>query len=312
MKMKLVCMGLFVGLMLISCKPSGKDVELLSKEENKALFDSVRNQMHISPGVWRPLFNSEQIFWISPPWSSSQYIYVDFTEAIFVGESVAYLSHVSGVLPTLFNYELPLVEWRRQGDVISYERNLGNYMDFGGEVRPSGPSSASMKLWIRNKTSETLEDITLQTCGYLHPIKEFGAVTNANKHVHTADSGWIGLDKLWPLKGNFSENGSYGIGWRGGPSLCDLPFIIASSESGDHHVAMTWFEHTISFIGNVRHPCFHADPRFPDIEPGETASIHGEMVFFEGSLEEFGTYLIDNYSLSCMTNQEIIRDDDKE
>jgi hypothetical protein len=302
MKTRIILNGIILAMVLLSCQQKQGQVELLSKEENKNLFDSIRNQLHISPGWWRPLFNSEQIFWISPPWASSQYIYVDFPEAIFIGETPAYLSHVSGVLPTLFNYKLPLVEWKRDGDRIYYERNLGDYMDFGGEVMPSGTHSASMKLWITNKTDEPLEDITLQTCGYLYPIKEFAAVTNTNKHVHLPDSGWVSLDELWPMPDDIPEKGVFGVGWRGGKKVSDLPFIIASDESGEHHVAWTWFEHTVSFIGNIRHPCFHADPFFPDLAPGETAAIHGEMVFFEGSLEDFGTYLMDNYSLSCMTD----------
>ena len=39
-------------------------------------------------------------------------------------------------------------------------------------------------------------------------------------------------------------------------------------------------------LGVPRHPCVHADPRFPDLAPGEGASIRGKLIFFEGSLDE--------------------------
>ncbi len=52
-------------------------------------------------------------------------------------------------------------------------------------------------------------------------------------------------------------------------------------------MAMTWLNDTISMVANPNHPCVHADPKFKDLEPGEAASIHGKLVFFEGRLEDF-------------------------
>lgn len=40
------------------------------------------------------------------------------------------------------------------------------------------------------------------------------------------------------------------------------------------------------------HPCFHADPFFPDLSPGERKGIQGEIIFFEGSLTEFEDFLL--------------------
>jgi hypothetical protein len=282
-----------IGIFLFSCKQQPRqETALPSTEVNKSVFDSIRNQMHICPGKWRPLFKSEQIFWVSPPWASSEYIYVDFPEAIFVDETPAYLSHVSPVLPTLFNYKLPEVEWKVRNGVYYYIRILKNYMDFGGEVSRSAPNITSMTLWINNTSAQELKNITLQTCAYLYPIKEFSEVTNANKFIHTKDSGWVSLDRLWPPKPHgFPENGTYRIGWRSGLALSDLPFIIAASREPNHLVAMTWFDHTLSFIANTSHPCFHADPFFPDLQPGESVRIQGAFIFFEGSLEDFEQYL---------------------
>ena len=55
-------------------------------------------------------------------------------------------------------------------------------------------------------------------------------------------------------------------------------------------VGMTWHKNTHSLIGNLNHPCMHADPIFPDIEPGQERRIRGELLFFEGSLEAFGEW----------------------
>ena len=38
-------------------------------------------------------------------------------------------------------------------------------------------------------------------------------------------------------------------------------------------------------IGNSDHPCLHVDPILPDLAPGASHAIEGELRFFEGSLE---------------------------
>lgn len=59
------------------------------------------------------------------------------------------------------------------------------------------------------------------------------------------------------------------------------------SNKAERLVALTWYENTYSLICNPDHPCFHADPFFPDIQPGRRAQIHGELLFFEGTLDQF-------------------------
>ena len=72
---------------------------------------------------------------------------------------------------------------------------------------------------------------------------------------------------------------------------CSTSVIVTVSQKGDRIVAMTWGENTYSLIGNPTHPCMHADPFFPDLEPDQEARIHGELLFFEGSLDAFGEWL---------------------
>jgi hypothetical protein len=63
--------------------------------------------------------------------------------------------------------------------------------------------------------------------------------------------------------------------------------MLCRSNAAEHWVAMTWHEHTYSLVGNPERPCLHADPFFPDIRSGDTATIRGHLVFFEGPLESF-------------------------
>jgi len=61
--------------------------------------------------------------------------------------------------------------------------------------------------------------------------------------------------------------------------------MACRSNQAERLVAMTWYEDTYSLIGNPRHPCLHADPRFADLAPGEMASIRGAIIFAEGGLD---------------------------
>ncbi len=311
MKLKTLLICIVSAYMLASNLYAQKDIELPSFEVNQVVKDSIMNKIHIHPGAWRPLYNSEQIFWISPPWKADQYIYIDFPEAIFIhssypntefnplDEPVMYLSHVSDLLPAFFNYKLSKVIWEESDTMIRYERELENFVSFGGEVRISDSNSTSLILWIKNNTNDTLRNILLQTCAYLYPIKEFNQGNNENKYIHTRDSGWISLDKVLKvpeITRLYSENGKYRIGWLKGSKLADFPIIIASSKNNNHHIAWTWYENTYSLTGNPGHPCFHADPYFPDIKPNETKTIKGELIFYEGTLTDFSDYLKNNYA----------------
>ena len=91
------------------------------------------------------------------------------------------------------------------------------------------------------------------------------------------------------------ESGRYRLGWRGGKAVADWRVMVTLSNAGARLVAMTWFEHTLSLVHNPQHPCMHADPRFPDLAPGERAAIEGEILFFEGTLAEFEALLLGSW-----------------
>ena len=64
--------------------------------------------------------------------------------------------------------------------------------------------------------------------------------------------------------------------------------VSGSGEEGTPKrlIALTWENDTYMLFANPRHPCMHADPRVPDIPPGETATVHGRLIFFEGTMDE--------------------------
>jgi hypothetical protein len=260
---------------------------LPSIEDNLANFNSHVNKLKITPGQWRPMFNSEQICWISPKWGSQEYIYLDFPEAIFIDQQLIYLSHISDRFRAMYNYQLPKVQWKGNDSILYYDRNLGSKIFFGGEVKIENEDSVSLKLWINNLTEDTLKNILLQTCSFLHQIKEFDIKSDSNKFIHTKGKGWITLEDALSNRNSLPADGKFRAGWREGPAVSDIPVIIATSVNKTHFVAMTWFENTYSFIGNAEHPCFHADPFFPDIFPGETKYIHGAIIFYQGNFQEF-------------------------
>ncbi len=246
-------------------------------------YETHAKGIRILPGAWRPHYRWEHIAWVSPPWPSQDYVWLDFPEAIFTSQGLLFLSHVNPPIPTVF-HDLPPVAWRRLPDGIGYERRLPNGVRFSGSLRKQNDGVVALELRLRNGTAEPLNNITLQTCAFLRAIREFGEYTNTNKYVHLARHGWL------PLSASLPEDaaGPYRVGWRTrGRPVADLPVAVVVSSQAPRLMAMTWMADTLSMVGNPKHPCIHADPKFKDLEPGQQASIRGKLIFFEGRLEEF-------------------------
>ena len=87
--------------------------------------------IRIVPGQWRPHCPYEQIAWVSPPWPSQDYVWLDFPEAVFTTTGLHYLSHVNPAVPSLF-HDLPRVPWQNEEGGISFKRTLPNDARFGG------------------------------------------------------------------------------------------------------------------------------------------------------------------------------------
>ncbi len=245
-------------------------------------YDTQAKGLRIVPGAWRPHYPWEHIAWVSPPWPSQDYLWLDFPEAVFTTRGLLFLSHINPAAPALYE-TWPAVSWRMAADGIAFERELPNGVRFGGSLR-AGTSLVEMELFIRNQSKEPLERITLQTCAFLRAIREFADYTLENKFVHTP-AGWIALPKAM---GGEAGVGPYRVGWRrSGKLAADWPVLATVSNRGPRLVAMTWNRATLSMVGNPNHPCMHADPVFPDLAPGESHTIRGRLIFVEGKLEDF-------------------------
>ncbi len=262
--------------------------------EKKETYETEAKGIRILPGQWRPHYPFEQIAWVSPTWPSQDYIWLDFPEAIFTNIGLIFLSHVNPSFPVVFP-DLPKVFWQVLPNGIAFERKLPNGIKFGGSVLKKEDQVVALSLYIDNGSSQPLKEIKLQTCAYLRGIKEFADYTLDNKLVHVPERGWMKFDEA---RKTGVVPGRFHLGWRGGPKSADLPVMVTVSSQPDRLVAMTWYQHTLSMVGNPRHPCMHADPFFPDIEPGQRAEIYGELLFFDGTLAKFQAWFVERWRVN--------------
>lgn len=247
-------------------------------------YETQAKGIRIFPGKWRPHYPWEHIAWISPSWPSQDYLWLDFPEAIFTSQGLLYLSHVNPGIDAAFS-DLPKVPWREVPNGIAFDRQLPNGVSFGGSVTKQTDTPVALELQIKNGSAQSLKNIELQTCAYLRGIREFSDYTRDNKFVHVPGEGWTPLSQAVNLKEGSSP---YRVGWRTkGKPVADWPVMATRSNKAERWVGMTWGKDTLSLIGNQNHPCMHADPKFKDLEPGEAATIHGAIFFFEGKLADF-------------------------
>ncbi len=258
---------------------------LHARTELRSTYENHVAGIRIKPGHWRPHYPWEHIAWVSPSWPSQDYLWMDFPEAIFTSQGLIYLSHINPPIDTVYGDSLPAVAWSETGDGISFERVLPSRIAFGGSLKKGSDHTVDLELHIHNGSGEALNDITLQTCAFLRGIKEFADYTRENKFIHTAKKGWVTMEAARDLP---QGDQPYRVGWRTrGNPVADVPLVAMVSNQAERLVAFTWGKNTLSMVSNPNHPCFHADPRFPDLEPGENASVTGKLIFFEGKLADF-------------------------
>ncbi len=183
------------------------------------------------------------------PWSGGGYVVVDVPEAIWhehEGKSeLLYLAHTH--VPTRWTQEnvpLPPVEWTRDArGNLNVERTLPNDVTFGARLSPMA-DHVIMELWITNSSPHRLTGLRVQNCVMLGSATGFARLTNDNKHFAA-------------------------------------PYVACRHEAGDRWVITAW-QHCSRAWGNVHCPCMHADPTFPDCDPGATHRLRGRLSFYEG------------------------------
>lgn len=179
------------------------------------------------------------------PWDMTSYVVVDVPEAIWSNLGLTYLAHTH--VETIWERQhqsLPPLEWHREpAGALVLERVLPNGIEFGSRVVPH-LDHIEMKMWLKNGTAETLSDLRVQNCVMLKGAAGFTAQTNDNNRFVA-------------------------------------PFAVCHDETGKRWVITAW-EPIHRVWGNERCPCLHADPKFPDCEPGDTQVLRGWLSFYEG------------------------------
>jgi hypothetical protein len=187
----------------------------------------------------------ETKFSVFTPWDPKSYVVVDVPEAIWSNLGLTYLAHTHiDTIWTKQGIELPKLEWNRHpGGRLDIERELPNGIAFGVKVEPMR-ESVRMEMWLKNGTRQRLSDLRIQICVMPKMAAGFAEQTNENKVFRD-------------------------------------PYAACRSSDGERWVITAW-ENCHRPWGNERCPCFHSDPKFPDLEPGQMHRLRGWLSFYEG------------------------------
>ncbi len=187
----------------------------------------------------------ETKFSVFTPWDPNSYVVVDVPEAIWSNLGLTYLAHTHiDTIWTKQGMELPKLEWNRRADgSLDIERKLPNGIAFGVKAVP-GREAVRMEMWLENGTDEKLTDLRVQICVMTKMAAGFAGQTNENK-------------------------------------VLTNPYVACRSEDGRRWIITAW-EGCHRPWANEQCPCFHSDPKFPDLEPGRRHRLRGWLSFFEG------------------------------
>ena len=197
----------------------------------------------------------ETKFSVFLPWDPNSYVVVDLPEALWDDGKLQFLAHTH--IPTVWQekgVELKRREWRRHANGRLTNRF---YLPDGRVIRAEvSPTAAfvDMKLHFKNRSSRAIRGGRVQICVMLKGAAEFNAQTNNNKQ--------------FPPTGESSDG-------------LTTNFTAVHSVDGNRSIVTLWTR-MVKPWANSRCPCIHADPKFPDVEPGEEATLHGRLFFHEG------------------------------
>lgn len=179
------------------------------------------------------------------PWGG--YVVIDVPEAVWCEKELVYLAHKH--IPTKWEKKgiaLERFDWTREADgALTSKRTLPDGLAISVRFDAEA-DGARMELRLKNGSDHRLSGLWAQVCVMLKGAPGFNAQTKDNK-VKVADAG-----------------------------VCAV-----RSEDGKRCIA-TVFEKP-KLWENPPCPCIHADPLFPDLEPGQEAVSHGRVFVYEGS-----------------------------
>ncbi len=179
------------------------------------------------------------------PWDLNSYVVVDVPEAIWSNLGLTCLAHTH--IDTIWTQQgiaLPKLEWNRRPDgSLDIERTLPNGIAFGVKAVPAR-DAVRMEMWLKNGTDQRLTDLRVQMCVMTKMAAGFAEQTNKNK-------------------------------------VFTNPYVACRSADGKRWIITAW-EGCHRPWGNEQCPCFHSDPKFPDLEPGQRHRLRGWLSFYEG------------------------------
>ena len=187
----------------------------------------------------------ETKFSVFTPWDANSYVVVDVPEAIWSNLGLTFLAHTHiDTIWTKQGIELEKLEWNRHEDGrLDIERKLPNGIAFGVKVRPT-KDAVLMEMWLSNGTDEKLTDLRIQNCIMPKMAKGFDQQTNDNK-------------------------------------VLTNPYVACKSTDGKRWIITAW-QGCHNPWANDKCPCFHSDPKFHDLEPGQKETLKGWLSFYEG------------------------------
>lgn len=251
-------------------------------------YETTATGMRILPGQWRPHYPWEQIIWISPSWPCQDYLWYDFPEGVLSDAGTHYCSAMNDAIPDgeiLFT-ELPAIPWQETDGRFTCEREMPGGITCVASLKAAGESIVRMELELTNTGNEPLTNVTGRTCLFLRATRDFGEYGGDNKFAHLGEHGWVSHTGVYKCP----HDGPYPVHAPEVGACADIPVSICLSAIEERLVAMTWFDDTLKVGGNPVRPCLHADPNFGDLAPGESKRVHGEIIFFEGTPDDFLDY----------------------
>jgi len=179
------------------------------------------------------------------PWDPNSYVVVDVPEAIWSNLGLTYLAHTHiDTIWTKQGIELAKLEWNRRTDgSLDLERTLPNGLVFVVKAVPA-KEAVRMEMWLQNGTDRRLTDLRVQICVMTRMAAGFAGQTNENK-------------------------------------VLTNPYVACRSTDGKRWIITAW-ENCHRPWGNEQCPCFHSDPKFPDLESGQRHRLRGWLSFYEG------------------------------
>ncbi len=192
------------------------------------------------------------------PWKDAGYVVVDLPEALWRNRELPddrrlmFLAHTH--IPTIWDdagVTLERRDWSRGADgTLENTFSMPNGVIIGAKATPQR-EWVDLELTLDNGSPERLAGLRTQICVMLKGAPQFNAQTNGNKQLEDDDR-------------TFRTR-----------------YAAVRAAGAERWVVTLWTRSDRPW-GNESCPCIHADPWFPDLHPGESATLRGRLFFHEG------------------------------